>query len=46
MVRQLAALRQGPPVHESAHQEGRSAGVGLKDEASIVTCFTALFLRA
>ncbi len=43
MVRQLAALRQGPPVDESAHQKGRAAGVRLKEEVSIVACCAALF---
>ena len=32
---QLAALRQGPPIHESVHPRGRVAGVGQEEVESI-----------
>jgi hypothetical protein len=37
-------LKQGPPVHQSVHQEGQTAGVGWKEEASIINFSDALQL--
>jgi hypothetical protein len=42
---QLAALKQGPPIHQSIHQGGQAAGVGWKEGASIVACCDAFFKR-
>ena len=40
----VEGLKQGPPVHQSVHQEGQTAGVGWKEEASIINFSDALQL--